>query len=52
MFFTLQDYLTVIYDKILFNLQEPHQECIGEDKLLFAKGEFNMNKLFVLTTML
>ena len=37
---------------ILLNLQEPHQECIGEDKLLFAKGEFNMNKLFVLTTML
>ena len=31
-----------------FHLQESHQECIGEDEFLFAEGEFDVDKLFVL----
>ena len=42
------DRLYFTYNLPLSNLQESHQEGVGEDEFLFAEGELNVNKLFVL----
>ena len=35
---------------LLLNLQETHQERIGEDEFLFAESEFDVDKFLILVT--
>ena len=41
--------MSIFFRRCLFShFQETHLERIGEDELLFAEGEFDMDELFVL----
>ena len=44
----LAGYFVIKVLKLLLHLQESHKECIGEDEFLFAEGEFDVDKLFIL----
>ena len=41
--------MSIFFRRCLFShFQETHLESIGENEFLFAKGEFDVDKLFVL----
>ena len=42
------DFWVTLIEITSLHLQESHQECIWEDEFLFAKGEFDVDKLLLL----